>query len=271
MTWGRLDDKAHSHPKLVAAGNAAVGLWTRLRSWALDQLTDGYVPECVARMFDDANGEQTQRLVQVGLLESAPDGYALHDFTRYNPSARKTAKTRKARQSAGVRGAESRWQNDGKPHGKHDGKTIAEACPRPNPNPIPIREDPAVDSVWSHFLLRRSESGKSSPLTLTPKRRAQIRARLTDSTEAELRLAVDGLWSSKWHRDEGQTDPELVFRSRERVEFFLGKTDQPAQHSLPVAGDPMRCREPFMVVGACAPPRTPTRPQPAPEPSKAVS
>ena len=34
MPWFIVDDSAHSHPKLIKAGNSAVGLWMRCGSYA---------------------------------------------------------------------------------------------------------------------------------------------------------------------------------------------------------------------------------------------
>ena len=41
MTWFRVDDTLAMHPKVYAAGNAAMGLWVRAGAWSMQQLTDG--------------------------------------------------------------------------------------------------------------------------------------------------------------------------------------------------------------------------------------
>lgn len=84
MTWLKVDDGMHSHPKALAAGDAALGLWLRLGSWSCHHLTDGLVPEQVARLL--SKPAALRRLVDVGLLDKVAGGYQLHDFLEYNPS-----------------------------------------------------------------------------------------------------------------------------------------------------------------------------------------
>ena len=44
MPWFKVDDRLAHHPKVMAVGNAAMGLWVRAGSWSAAHLTDGYVP-----------------------------------------------------------------------------------------------------------------------------------------------------------------------------------------------------------------------------------
>lgn len=130
-------------------------------------------------------------------------------------------------------------------------KAFREGCAQPSPNqeqeqeqeqeqnkregpaatppaaPAPVRfEDSVEGRVWAAFRSERARvlGGKRGPeLKLTKTRLAHLRARAKDSTEAELLGAVRALWSSEWHVANGQTDPDLVFRSRERVEMLLSR------------------------------------------------
>jgi hypothetical protein len=110
MPWFRIDDKAHSHPKLIKAGNAALGLWLRCGSYAAQHLTDGIVPGVVAQMY--GTKPQAAKLVKAGLWHehghNCPDGcpnpapgdYAFHDFLedgRNTSRARHEAEKKKAR------------------------------------------------------------------------------------------------------------------------------------------------------------------------------
>src|SRR3954470_3028448 len=65
MPWFRIDDKAHSHPKLIKAGNAALGLWLRCGAYAAQHLTDGIVPGVVAELY--GTKPQATKLVKAGL------------------------------------------------------------------------------------------------------------------------------------------------------------------------------------------------------------
>lgn len=67
MTWTRLDDGFHDHPKIVEAGNEAVGAYVRMLSYCGKQLTDGYVPDPVARGI--ARPAVLTRLLETNLIE----------------------------------------------------------------------------------------------------------------------------------------------------------------------------------------------------------
>lgn len=110
MPWFRIDDKAHSHPKLIKAGNAALGLWLRCGSYAAQHLTDGIVPGVVAELY--GTKPQAAKLVKAGLWHEhghcCPDGcpdpkpgdYAFHDFLedgRNTSRARHEAERKNAR------------------------------------------------------------------------------------------------------------------------------------------------------------------------------
>ncbi|AZM53312.1 hypothetical protein DMA15_12535 [Streptomyces sp. WAC 01529] len=89
MPWFNVDDKAHSHPKMIKAGNAAVGLWLRCGSYVAQHLTDGVVPGLLAEMY--GTEPQIRKLTKVGLWHPAGHGcpgcpqppvgdYYMHDY-----------------------------------------------------------------------------------------------------------------------------------------------------------------------------------------------
>lgn len=97
MPWFVVDDSAHSHPKFMKAGNAAVGLWLRCGSYAAQHLTEGIVPAQVVTMYGTA--PQAARLTKAGLWHPAghacsrcpqpePGDYVIHDYLAYNPTRR---------------------------------------------------------------------------------------------------------------------------------------------------------------------------------------
>lgn len=79
MTWFKVDDTLSHHAKVIAAGNAAMGLWVRAGAWSMQQLTDGFVPTNVARTLGTAN--EARRLVKAGLWLEHDGGYLFHQFT----------------------------------------------------------------------------------------------------------------------------------------------------------------------------------------------
>ena len=86
MTWGKLDDGMAFHPKIVAAGNAAVGAWARMISWCSQPLTDGRVPAARALVISNGGPAVIETLVAARLLDETEGGYAVHDYLDYNPS-----------------------------------------------------------------------------------------------------------------------------------------------------------------------------------------
>ena len=94
MTWFKIDDDFFFHPKVIAAGNSAIGLFVRCGSWASNHLTDGHIPDKVIEMF--GSDADITRLVEVGLLEETDGAYFMPAFLDYNPSADEVKATRAA-------------------------------------------------------------------------------------------------------------------------------------------------------------------------------
>ncbi|WND36951.1 mucin-2 [Streptomyces sp. BB1-1-1] len=121
MPWFKVDDTAHANPKILKAGNAALGLWVRCGAYAAQHLTEGTVPGVVAQLYGTA--PQARKLVAAGLWHphghdcprcpQPPAGdYQIHDFLTYNPTREKTEAKRAAaaerQQRARERAAEER-------------------------------------------------------------------------------------------------------------------------------------------------------------------
>lgn len=93
MVWFRLDDKFHSNPKIMAAGNEATGLYVRCGSYAAEHLTDGYIPEQIAAVYGTEASIET--LVRTKLWRRRRGGYVMRDFLDFNPSKEAVDKERK--------------------------------------------------------------------------------------------------------------------------------------------------------------------------------
>jgi hypothetical protein len=89
MPWFKIDDKAHSHPKWLKAGNAALGLFVRAGSYSAQHLTEGIISAEIAQLYGTA--PQAAKLVKVGLWHQAQHNcprcpqpntgdYVIHDF-----------------------------------------------------------------------------------------------------------------------------------------------------------------------------------------------
>ena len=95
MPWFRVDDNFPFHPKVLRAGNAAVGLWTRAGTWSMQVLSDGDIPADMARSLG-TRGE-IGRLLDSGLwVPDGPSGYRFHDWAERQPSRDKIIAEREA-------------------------------------------------------------------------------------------------------------------------------------------------------------------------------
>lgn len=78
MPYFPVDDQFAFHSKVVAAGNAAIGLWTRAGSWCKSQANGGFVPEEMISAL--GTKVQAMRLVSVNLWLLVPGGFRFHDW-----------------------------------------------------------------------------------------------------------------------------------------------------------------------------------------------
>ncbi|MGE0878655.1 MAG: HNH endonuclease [Acidimicrobiia bacterium] len=94
MTWTKVDDSLHGHPKWTSTPPSAKALWVHTASWCGNHLTDGHVPRDQMRYLaagvgfdslDDASAA-AEALVTAGLWEPTDDGWHFHHWLQYNPS-----------------------------------------------------------------------------------------------------------------------------------------------------------------------------------------
>lgn len=96
ITWFKVDDSFHSHPKVLAASPAALGLWVVAGSWSGANLSDGFIPDHVLpRLLPDA-APLARDLVTAGLWRRARGGYRFHDWGDFNPQRESVEQERKA-------------------------------------------------------------------------------------------------------------------------------------------------------------------------------
>lgn len=84
MPWFKVDDTLALHHKAVAAGNAAMGLWVRAGSWSMQTLSDGFIPDVIVTSLGTPG--QAKKLVEVGLWDRLPSGYAFHEWDQRQPT-----------------------------------------------------------------------------------------------------------------------------------------------------------------------------------------
>lgn len=100
MSWARLDDQAHSHPKVrraLAREPASIALWTIGLSWAANYETDGAVPAFVVEALPSEVRERAiEALLDTRLWTRNGDGFEIHDYLDFNPSHAQLEKDRRA-------------------------------------------------------------------------------------------------------------------------------------------------------------------------------
>ena len=102
MTWAKLDDGFHSHPKIRAAlgrDPAAIALHSLAIAFAADYETDGHVPAWFPEsVFPQERQRQSALdvLIDLGLWTVNGDGHLIHDYLDYNPSKKSLDKRRAA-------------------------------------------------------------------------------------------------------------------------------------------------------------------------------
>lgn len=94
MTWFLVDDNLTFHRKVIAAGNAAMGLWVRAGAQAARELSDGYVPKSMANQL--GTRPQIAALIRVGLWRDVDGGYEFHDWLDINDSRERVQEKRRS-------------------------------------------------------------------------------------------------------------------------------------------------------------------------------
>lgn len=126
MPWFRLEDGFHSHPKVILAGNEAVGLYVRCGTYAAQHLTDGFIPEHVALLY--GTPELTETLVRAKLWRRTRGGWHMPDYLDFNPSREAVEKERKARAER-----QARWREKKRGRRVTDAATDASGDAAPYP------------------------------------------------------------------------------------------------------------------------------------------
>lgn len=182
MTWFKVDDSFHSHAKALKAGNPALGLWVRCGSYCAQHLTDGFIPRQVVLMY--GNRALAAKLVEAGLWEVAQDGWRMHDYGLYNPSAERvrsdrdaaTERQRQAREVAMSRRDRRVTHGEVTPMSQRS-SSVSHGPPDPTrtqPNPKPPGEDLGGDRPETNAHARNG----APPKVLTSENRPPDRCSL---------------------------------------------------------------------------------------------
>lgn len=145
MSWFRVDDNFTMHPKVLKAGNAAVGVFVRLGAHCAQQLTDGFVTTEAAHAIAQRTPLLTA-LVTAGLLEVAPGGYQLHGYLERNPSRNQVESERAATRDRQRRFAEKTHETQ---RGKRQPNAVSNGVTNTAPS-RPLPEEKNLSPNPSH-------------------------------------------------------------------------------------------------------------------------
>lgn len=129
MAWFRMDDEFHSHPKVIAAGNAAVGLWVRCGTWSANYWADGKIPMSMIKTM--GKPVEIKALVATRLWVPTDEGMLMPDYLDYNLSKAshdavlkadaERKRLERAKGAKGVRhGDDGRFEGNGTSHREYD-------------------------------------------------------------------------------------------------------------------------------------------------------
>lgn len=150
MPWFKVDDTLAMHPKVVVAGNAAMGLWVRAGSWSSQQLTEGRIPRAMLSVLG-ARPRDAAALVAAGLWVETDDGWAFHQWADRQPSrqqveaerAAAAERQRRARERAKEQREAERQARESRAKSRRD-KSVSHGPPDPTrPDPTKEHKPPA--------------------------------------------------------------------------------------------------------------------------------
>lgn len=144
MPYFPVDDQAAFHPKIVAAGNGAIGCWTRAGSWSKAHAQGGFVPASMARTL--GTRAEIKALVAVGLWDVVEGGYRFHDWEdqtgNYDQSEERTRREKDRERQARWRAARKAEQDASRdshvtePRDTTRDEQCSSAYPHPHPHSL---------------------------------------------------------------------------------------------------------------------------------------
>lgn len=183
MPWFPVDDKFHSHPKVMVTSPAALGLWVVAGSWSSDYGTDGVVrDDQLSRLLPDA-ATLAGELVASGLWKRIRGGYAFHDWTEWG-SKRTGAEDKELR----AKRAEA-----GRKGGLASGRTRSKPQARPKQVASQFGSAALEPQSPSHYMADVSNPATASNALLTPDVIEAIVQEIYDRTSR----VIDAEWAAK--------------------------------------------------------------------------
>jgi hypothetical protein len=163
MTWFKVDDSFHSHPKVLAASPAALGLWVVAGSWSGSNLSDGFIPDHVLPRLLPDSASLARDLVTAGLWKRARGGYRFHDWGDFNPQRESVEQERKA-----ARERMRRLRSGRKPAGQDTSGSPEQTANVRELFVTPTRPDPYLGGALTDPLTPARAQASSAPQPRCP-------------------------------------------------------------------------------------------------------
>ena len=178
MSWVKLDDQFHSHPKVIACGNEAAGVYARSLAYCGAYYTDGFVSRKQAATF--APTRVLKRVTEAGLWEEVEPGesrtvtgrrdsgnrtlpnvtitfcyygYFIEDFLHHNPTRDEAEAARAKRRAAGSKGGSTSQADT-----QADAQANAWQEPPENASTLPTSPDQSRTSEKPGFSVKDWEA-----------------------------------------------------------------------------------------------------------------
>lgn len=243
MPWFRVDDVLADHPKVIMAGNAAMGLWVRAGAWSMKHLTDGFIPDAVLPILGTV--EEAESLVRVGLWSTSAGGYSFHAWEGRQPTKDEVEERRAKRAEAGRKGGIKSGESRREARSEANASPGVEANANPVPSrPVPSQTDIANPRQVSHQANARDSNDDPSVVvaeSLGIKHLGRVRAAFGDLLDAE---ATDG--------EVVDVAAAVLERSRTFVrapEAYIEKAVRESRHEVSVYAAEVQAKSPRRVLG----------------------
>jgi hypothetical protein len=227
MPWVKLDDSWYDNPKFLDLEPAAIGAWVLGLSYCARHLTDGALTRTALKRLVADCDDLADDLVAAGLWDVTDDGWQVHDYLDYQPSAAEVKEARKKRQDAGRAGGQASAQARAQANATANRSTPSRPVPSPTTSSSPpvIQEGyPQADDdlVLEVAKARGERLGRTSPawVNAVAKDLARHQASIIDYKNrgkgpAAIDLMLDGE-GPKPSKDDGEVAAQTARMERER-------------------------------------------------------
>lgn len=251
MSWLRIDDGFHSHPKVIDLSDGALLFWVEVAGWCSKHSPFGIVPRGLlrklaprsAKHFPEADSEAELEalanelteatgngLSDFGLWEVHEKGWQFHDWEVYQPESVREATPKQKSEAGrlgGLRSAEARLVRFGtsKPGASEAALPKHREAPVPS-RPVPSRPEEG-DPAAAEALPPEPDPGPTKlpgDFRLHPVAVAEM-AKFTGQSEEVIRLSVDefiGFWTVGSGAGKKRTNWQAKCRDDIRVKHANG-------------------------------------------------